>query len=571
MPGFLISDFTERANLVNVGKYCVQKELGYGKYWAKWNTLDKYMQDKLFEETDKYILILEGVLLNKKELCEKYNAELSIMVQKAFEQNGDSFMKEFRGSFSGAIYEKSRDRWIVFIDQISTKPLYYYFGENDIFACGTQINYVTDTLKSNGIERTVDEHGLSCMLLYGNFMDECTGVSEVKRLFPGEYITIQGNKRDIHVYYQLGIEKKIGLSEEEYIENLDLAFKKAVSLMIAKDEEYGYRTILDISGGVDSRMIAFTAKEEGSNNPILLSYSQSGGREQKIAQQVANILGDEFYFKSLDNGSCLLKIDESVLLNNGSAVYMGISGGKEMLKLLNHDDFGLELTGLLGDMFDGSMTHLDGEEKPYVEYAQFRFGSVLPYDEQTYSNVLNRYENNELFWYYIRGMICGMSSFPVRQNYVEPMAPFGYPEFMETYLSIPWEIRVKGKLLRKWMVTKQPEAAKIPYSATGVSIYDEFTTIGKIKQIWKFFWQEVHRQLHQMHKGYSMVPVDYWYQSYPKIAAYMQEYYMHNKERVSGNIREKIDRLMEEGTPAIDKSLALTALSYVKQFIDNNE
>ncbi len=72
MPGFLISNLPKKTSLHNYATYCYRAELEYDGYWAKWNTLNKYMQDKLFCQNERYILILEGVILNKQELCNKY-------------------------------------------------------------------------------------------------------------------------------------------------------------------------------------------------------------------------------------------------------------------------------------------------------------------------------------------------------------------------------------------------------------------------------------------------------------------------------------------------------------------
>lgn len=568
MPGFLISNLPKKTSLRNYATYCYRAELEYDSYWAKWNTLNKYMQDKLFCQNERYILILEGVILNKQELCNKYKGTWEEVVIKMYEQSGVTFMKEFRGSFSGAVYDKRKELWLLYVDPISTKPLYYYMDENGVFACGTQINYVTDTMKANGIRREADEHGLSCLLVYASFMDEGTGVKGVWRLFPGDYLIIHENKLQKRTYYQLSSRKIEGLSQSEYIDKLDISFRNAVESMLNKDEEYGYKTVIDISGGVDSRMIAFVVKALGYDNVITITYSQSGGRESKIAQEVANKLEYEYYFKSMDNGSCMFPVDENVLMNNGSQLYTGITCGRDLLELINPAVYGIEMTGLLGDVYDGSMVVKDGEEKPYLEYEKYRFGMELPYDDQTYSNVLERFENHELFWYYIRGMIFGMSSFPIRQNFVEPLTPFGSVEFMEAYLSIPWEIRVKEKLLCKWMVEKYPEAGKIPYSATGVSLAEEFTLPGKGKKLIKFINQEVHRQLHLMHKGYSMNPTDYWCKQRPEILEFMHQYYLNNMDRVKGTMRQKIETIMKDEYTLGDKELALTVLSYYKQFLD---
>lgn len=570
MPGFCISNVENNQILKNrYPERCVSGSIQCGTYLLQWNTLNKYKDDKIFGQDEKYGYVLEGVLLNKKELFDKYHVNsVKSLLQEMYHILGDRFCAEFRGSFSGGIYDKSNDKWVLFTDQIGAKPLFYYMDGEGRFICGTQLNYVTDTMKLNKISRKADVHGLNCLLTHGYMLDESTVVKNVKRLYPGDYFV--WNNSEIHVsnYHTFSSQKQELTSEQDYIERLDSTFANAVKRLIEKDEEYGYRSVIDISGGVDSRLIVYTAKRLGYHNAITICYSQSGGREQKIAQQVANKFEYDFYFKSLDNAKCLYQIDENVQMSNGSALYDGITGGKDMLELLNSNDFGIEMTGILGYVYDGSVDRKYGEEKPFLDYSKYRSSRILSFDNLTYSNVIERFDNNELFWYYTRGMLCCMASFQIRQNYVEPMTPFGDIEFMEALLSTPWDIRTKGMLLVKWLTNKYPEAGRIMYAATGITPAEEFTKAGKIKKIIKFVNQEIHRQLHIMHRGYQMNPYAYWCKLYPEINEFAQEYYNRNIDRVDEELKEKIEKFMKFENDFEDKSPALTVLSCYKTFLD---
>ncbi len=570
MPGFCISNVENNEILKNrYPERCVSGSIQCGAYLLQWNTLNKYMADKIFGQDEKYGYVLEGVLLNKKELFDKYHVDsVKSLLQEMYHILGDGFCAELRGSFSGGIYDKLNDKWVLFTDQIGAKPLYYYMDGEGRLICGTQLNYVTDTMKLNKIPRKADVHGLNCLLTHGYMLDESTVVKNVKRLYPGDYFV--WNDSEIHVsnYHMFSSKKQKLASEQDYIERLDSTFANAVRRLIEKDEEYGYRSVIDISGGVDSRLIVYTAKRLGYHNAITICYSQSGGREQKIAQEVANKFEYDFYFKSLDNAKCLYQIDENVQMSNGSALYDGITGGKDMLELLNSNDFGIEMTGILGYVYDGSVDRKYGEEKPFLDYSKYRASQILPFDNLTYSNVIDRFDNNELFWYYTRGMLCCMASFQIRQNYVEPMTPFGDVEFMEALLSTPWDIRTKGMLLVKWLTNKYPEAGRIKYAATGITPAEEFTKVGKIKKIIKFVNQEIHRQLHIMHRGYQMNPYAYWCKLYPEINQFAQEYYNKNINRADGELRGKIEKFMKFENAFEDKTPALTVLSCYKAFLD---
>mgnify|MGYP000563974624 FL=1 len=69
MPGFFITNTEKVPTLTNyVQSRCVQGELQYGQWHVHRNVLDKYMDDKLFFQNDAYIVVLDGVILNKRAL-----------------------------------------------------------------------------------------------------------------------------------------------------------------------------------------------------------------------------------------------------------------------------------------------------------------------------------------------------------------------------------------------------------------------------------------------------------------------------------------------------------------------
>ena len=61
---------------------------------------------------------------------------------------------------------------------------------------------------------------------------------------------------------------------EDAIENLDIAFCNAITRLVKKNEEYGYKNLADLSGGLDSRVIVYTLKRLGFDNTCLLYTSR---------------------------------------------------------------------------------------------------------------------------------------------------------------------------------------------------------------------------------------------------------------------------------------------------------
>lgn len=47
----------------------------YGELTIRWNVLDKFLNDKLFYQDDTCIVVLDGIIFNKKELISKTASE----------------------------------------------------------------------------------------------------------------------------------------------------------------------------------------------------------------------------------------------------------------------------------------------------------------------------------------------------------------------------------------------------------------------------------------------------------------------------------------------------------------
>ncbi len=62
---------------------------------------NKFENDNLFVETIDYIIVLKGVILNKKDLL-KPSLNWEETITELYLKEGNAFFKNFRGSFCGA-------------------------------------------------------------------------------------------------------------------------------------------------------------------------------------------------------------------------------------------------------------------------------------------------------------------------------------------------------------------------------------------------------------------------------------------------------------------------------------
>lgn len=573
MPGFFISNFTpnECDELSNYNTTNFRKnEISDECIVIKQNVLDSFKNDKIIFENEDAMIVTDGIIYNLQELKKKYNAtDLSQLILILSKKNED-FFKCFSGHFSGAIYYKKTKKIVAYTNQLGDRAIYYYFDkQTKKFIVASQVNYIVDTMKKNKISRTIDNEGVNIFLDFGFFFDESTFIEEIKRLYPGTYIVIDTLNVEIKEYYKAEYEKK-QTDIDTAIEQIDVAFDNSLRRIYNKAKENDYNCIVDISGGLDTRIISYASKKLKEENVVLLSYSQSGSNEEKIAKEIANNLKYDLYLKTLDNGKCLYDIDNLVFMNNGSAFYHGITGGFRFLEILNPRKYAIEITGLLGNVYDNSMITEKGDVRPDINYRKFIATKKGMLDNKYEEHeILKRFSNNDLFWLYTRGIMAGMSTFMTRQNFIEPVTPFGDLEFLEAFLTIPWKDRIEKNILRNWLIRKYPEAAKIKYAATDFSILDENKPFFKQKMIANLYMKKLVTLFQKKPLPHNMNPINYWIQNDSNLERYIENYFYNNLNLmdVNNEIKNKMKYLFINNNEFIDKSIVLSFISFYLQFI----
>lgn len=571
MPGFYITNCTPVLPENAPEADCIREQMQVDEFFVCRNTRRQFLKDKLFYQNEKYAVILEGVLLNKRELLEKYAMDsYEKLVESLIEKDPQGFCREFRGMFSGAVYHKASKEWMIFSDQVGNRLVLYYVKDGKVII-GSQMNYIVDTMKANALERKPCRVGTEQFLNYGCFMDESTWVEDVKRILPGDAILVRDGELKIHTYHFFRETSSEEVSDEEAIARLDEAFCRAVRRGLEKDREYGYTDIVDISGGADSRMIAYTVNRLGSENAILAHYSQSGTNEMKLALEIARDLNMECYLNPLDDALFMKDAGKLVRMNSGTGEYCGITGGERMLHTLSGRNPGLEFTGLLGDIKEGAMIDVPREciKAPTLEYRRFL---VEPDKGRTDFpiSVLNRFRTNNMFWLYTRGMLCGMSTFFIRQNYVEPYTPYGDVDFLDAIQSIPLERLTGDKIQIKWMVQKYPSAAKLAYAASGLPICWELKRWYPVVYRCRHFWNRAWGKL----TGFSrtnMNPFVKWDREKPWIRAWSDPFFAEVMEQArrsqlaDGKILEQLEQ--QYRTDARVRVNAVTMAACWKEFL----
>jgi len=571
MPGFFVSSQHLELELKNrYPERCVSESMTSQGFTAERNTLNKFMQDKAFSETDEAVMIADGVLLNKADLFEKYRAEsVADLMWSMYQKEGEMFFCDFRGPFSGALYDKKNDKWLVYTNHIGDAAV-FYADLDGVFYAGSQVNYIIDALRKQNIRLAFDEQAAYQMLTFGFMEGNSTYAKEIKRLRGGTYLRAEKGKAEVLEYHMFRKhpERFRGKSEGEIIDALDKAFRRASEMEYAKDDEYGCEHLVDISGGLDSRMNMWVAHTMRRRHLHLMTYSKADYLDEKIAKEIAGYWNDELLVKPLNDASYLYEIDEITFLNGGLSLYSAITGGKRMLERIRMDTFGLEHTGMIGDVVIGAWYKElnNGQRKlPTGKYSE-----KLSYRLENKESVLKFGKmDHEIYLFYTRGFQGAANTHLIRKNYLEVVSTFLDVDLLQLCIDISVENRIGHALYKKWILKKYPEAGKFRWEKTGGKITEPLL-ITKVRRIVKKGPLKLLRMLGKsQYINTGMNPLDYWIAHNDPLREYMDAYeregYRSMPSEASAQLIEDMKQLYSTGN-ANEKTMVLTVLASAKLY-----
>lgn len=528
-------------------------------------TLYCNLQNKFYNDTVKNKnAFLEGYISNKKELMQECQM-LSWQETHAINMEKESFPISYRGSFCGYILNSKRK--VFFTDHIGSKPLFYY-QSGKLLIVSTKLLWIVQVLKHNNICYTFDETAAKYMLTYGFMLDDTTFVKEVKRILPGNKVIIDGDFINAEQYYTPTINAVCSMSEEQALELIDKTFRKAVQREFEKDREYGYKHLVDLSGGLDSRMVTWVAHDLGYTEQTNFSYCKAGYLDYISASRIARDLQHEFYFNQLDDFQWIYDIDEIVRINNGEALYNGITGGKRCLHNLNCNLYGIEHTGMIGDVIISSFASDVESAYKKPNFGKNQYSTMLKYDFSV--QILDRYENQEIFDLCTRGMLGAMSSYAIRQNYLDVSSPFLDVDFMDACFSMPLQYRCNHKIYLKWMRKYYPKSTNYGWEKwAGVCPKEEYKLLTlivfAIRKIKRFMGRVLGKEISDY-----MSPLDYWYNNDKSVQNFLIGYYENNihASYLSEELRMDMKMLFEKGN-VNEKCQVLTVLGICKNYFES--
>ena len=576
MPGFSLSIGTLQFAAKEKKDNIQRNSISGPNFFIQQFTIKKFLNDKIFYEGDSFISVLDGVILNKSEL-QKEGEKWAETVERLYRTDGDNFFKSFRGSFIGLFYDKVQNKWLIFNDHIGSKPLFYSSIDQQLIV-SSEITDLYSLYKENNIDRKLDKSAAYMLLSYGYMVEGRTLCEGIRKLGPGSVLTLTTNNFSTEKYYKLPLAPTTDRrSTNELIEGIDKKFRSAIKRQFEKDLEYGYKNLVALSGGLDSRMTCWVAHKMGYKKQLNFTFSQSNYLDETIPKKIAADLRHEWMFKFLDNGIFLEDVEEITQMTGGNVLYYTLAHGNSLIKYLNVEDLGIVHTGQLGDVIIGSWL----KTTDTIKSKDKAFSKKLLYKakKEVSDHDIQSMEEKENLLFYRRGFNGTNAGLMAFQEKTETISPFYDLEFLEFCLSIPIVKRENHKLYKKWVIQKYPGAAEYVWETTRKPLNfkerKEFTIPIKGKQVKVSTLKKVilgkmglvkNTGSRKTNKN-QMNPLDFWYETNPDIKEFQDQYFSKSIDflKEHGELQKEVKDLYQNGT-AIEKNQVLTLLSSLKMF-----
>ncbi len=443
---------------INIDNYKFKKEDGLNHdeynqnhifYGRKY--INKFNGERFILNTEEYICVFEGFLFdieNAPTQKDFFNKNLNI-------ETLNDFIKKLDGIFAFSIYFKREEKLFLVTDHLASFKVFYSQLE-DKFIYSSDLFDITNYYKN--IKKTIDLDldSIYFFLGFGSIVSDKTLFSNIKKLEPSTYLefNVPDNTYKIIKYSKLDFIKETTLNEDEIIDKYEALLSKPMQRIIDLNNKYNLEHIAGLSGGLDSKSMVVMMKEK-VKKLTTFTFAQYGSLDQKIAQVVSSKLNTIHNFISLDNGNCLeYNFKESTLATNGLVALHTILHGYNSVININTKQFGLLLTGQIGDVIFGSHFIGDKSLKDYIS-SKSHYG-VVPnfiYEKIGFIELLlKNYDEGNSEAYIYEGRISNGTMYGdiALRNKIDTITPFYSKELLNFTLTVPAKYRIDEDSYIKW-------------------------------------------------------------------------------------------------------------------------
>ena len=205
-------------------------------------------------EDDSLWITFNGEIYNHAELRAKLepryrfktNSDTEVLLH-LYEERGSNCLRDLRGMFAFAIYDRRRDRFFMARDHLGQKPLYYsHVGGRLAFA-----SEIKGLLALDPSLRELDGEALCEYIALRIITPPRSMFRAIRKLPPAHSLTYEDGRVTVERYWELRYEPKLRLGFDDAVEELDQRLRAAVEYHLVSDVPVG----AFLSGGLDSSLV----------------------------------------------------------------------------------------------------------------------------------------------------------------------------------------------------------------------------------------------------------------------------------------------------------------------------
>src|SRR5262249_24342805 len=166
-----------------------------------------------------------------------------------YEEFGESFPTQLRGKFAVCVWDDKRRVTVLARDRLGVKPL-YYARVDDLVVFASELKSL---LASNLVATNIDSDAIAAYLTLGFVPGPMTPLEHVRKLMPGETLTISPDGVHLNRYWRYPDPSTptTSMSEREQAEGVLELLEESVRLRLMSDVPLGAM----LSGGLDSSVV----------------------------------------------------------------------------------------------------------------------------------------------------------------------------------------------------------------------------------------------------------------------------------------------------------------------------
>ena len=210
------------------------------------------------------------------------------MLLQAYEQWGEGCLEELNGMFAFAVWDARRHVLFAARDRIGIKP-FYYLDDGRRFAFASEIKAL---LTLPGVSAEPAPASVLDFLTFGYVRGEQTLYRGIRKLPPGESLTVHRRGLTRSVYWDVEYEETDRRAEDEIVEELAWTIDDAVRLQLRADVPVGTH----LSGGLDSSLVTGLARKHHPGRLLSFNGRFTEGEaydESPYARAMADAAGTE--------------------------------------------------------------------------------------------------------------------------------------------------------------------------------------------------------------------------------------------------------------------------------------